>query len=280
MRIKKVYFGKKYYLLDNNGKKIAGPYEKICETKTIGVFEYVAMKKGYEEDKYLFLKDSPENIILKYNAKDALVLKYEEKYILRMKRKDERYYYYICDEYGKCLHEGITLKQYDSSAPKGNIAIEDKSQKYGVVDSKYNWIIKPEWDYIKEFGESGYEVWLDDKVGILNLEGDYILKLIHGNGIDCFGEDLFRVMENNNCYGIVDKNGKQIIPNFYSHIYLSKDKEYIELVLDTSKGQKYGVALKNGRVLIDCLYDEIIETHNKFFVVDNGKEYIKGAMNE
>ena len=133
------------------------------------------------------------------------------------------------------------------------MAVIKQGDKYGLIDSKGQVIVQPEWDYINGVNEGIYlvekdSVWgyidrqgkeiiepkywdadffyegyacvgnSDEKYGFINIKGDTIIDFIYDESFGSFSKGLADVTLNNSC-GYIDKGGKIIIPLIYETCY-------------------------------------------------------------
>ena len=70
-------------------------------------------------------------------------------------------------------------------------------------------------------------------------------------------------------YGLIDSNGKEIVPCIYDEIGSINEEGFVRV----RKNCKYGIVAPDGRETVPCIYDEMEEIDDKGFVVikTNGK---------
>lgn len=163
-----------------------------------------------------------------------------------------------------------------ASSFSGKYAAAADGKKWGYIDNKGNWIIKPQYDRAYSFN-SGYArvekddkiyyidsknqtlktpkadklydfnkygaalLKINDKVGIINTEGQFILKPTL-DAIKGFKGPYAR-FENNGKWGIVNSKGKIIIPGQYDGI-----GNYSKKGIWAKKGDTWGV-IKSGKFI-------------------------------
>lgn len=94
----------------------------------------------------------------------------------------------------------------------------------------------------------------NDKYGILNEQGEKITPPIFSS-ITNFEDGKADIRIDNNV-GIVDEGGNYVIPPLYSSLLLSRNWKYPDVYI-ASKDGKYGILDKNGKELVPFKYDAI-----------------------
>ncbi len=131
-------------------------------------------------------------------------------------------------------------------AQEGNAWIAQTAGKYGVINSKGEWLMRPEHEYLVQYS--------------------------HGKAVA--GKKVRRKIENYNeeyavdsviAYGVIDESGTWIIDAAYDFLQLSDDGS----VLYTDVNGKYGFLNPDGTVLLRAEYDYASLMHDGVAVIAN-----------
>ncbi len=223
---------------------------------------------------------------------DNIVYLDNESNELRLKTNDENLDYYIIGEYGKIYKSIVPIEKEIEETKFGNYKIYSDNDSFYYINttnntkSNYYVSINPLYYYngIKDVFD--FLVLKDEeKYYLLNINTDEILELDE-NIKDVFIENAYPFMvsnypnyiivENNeNKYGLIDKNGNTIIDFKYDYIRncINKD-EYLVLMDD-----KYGIINSKDEVILNNEYDsiyyignyKILNKDNKYGVSYNNK---------
>lgn len=145
----------------------------------------------------------------------------------------------------------MSEEKHSEQAKNWVFEIKEKSKLYDKAMSKQNlgWLEK------EIVARSGYGSFLE------MLETDWI-----DYGLGYWNEDLYKdiseTFEDNGLWGLKDKKGNIITPAAYDEIFAFTD----EGIAVTQKNGKYGYLRNDGKVLIECIYEEVYDAlfiHNK-----------------
>ena len=168
--------------------------------------------------------------------------------------------------------------------------------KWGVIDSRGNIIINPEYDEYIVIPDSSEAIFICT-VNVNYDEGTYETRVLNEKGEELFTDyDTVEAVENydssNNLwyesgilkvskdgqYGIIDTNGSQIVSPEYDSITALKG---VTNSLLTEKDGSYGIVDNVGSVIIDNEYAEILpisdQYENGYIVIDENDKY--GVIN-
>ncbi len=209
----------------------------------IQVDEYYTSEKSYRYAGYIVLLKTSEGYrygYLNYKGKEILKIEYNE--IERVKEiKDTDNIYLIGaknGQYGVTKNEETVIKnEYQSIHYDGTnqVMVLEKSKKYGVA----------------------------------NLEGKVIIPIQYDE-IDITGNYLYA--KNHQGVTVYNKNGTQA--NVNSNIaILNTSNENYKIRINNENGTKYGVIQKDGKQLIEEKYNYIEYLYDHYFIVsdENGK---------
>lgn len=183
--------------------------------------------------------------------------------------------------YGIYFFTGKTKKrtavEFDRIYTDGYGAImASKNNKMGIFNLEGEQITPFVYDndYIAQFSGIGYRVTKNKKRGVIDKLGNEIIPPIYDDVSISFNlsDDGFKV-KTDNTYGIINKDGKVIVPVKFAHIS-SIRKDYIVV---TPQG-KMGMYDKNGNNLVPAKYKNIKQTatYNSTIVV---LEDMNGSFN-
>ncbi|WET50454.1 SEL1-like repeat protein [Chryseobacterium indologenes] len=145
----------------------------------------------------------------------------------------------------------MSEEKHSVQAKNWAFEIKERSKLYDKAIAKQNlgWLEK------EIVARSGYGSFLE------MLETDWI-----DYGLGYWNEDLYKdiseTFEDNGLWGLKDKKGNIITPAVYDEIFAFTD----EGIAVTQKNDKYGYLRNDGKVLIECIYEEAYDAlfiHNK-----------------
>lgn len=167
---------------------------------------------------------------------------------------------------------------------EGSICRVRKNEKHGILDTKGNWIIEPKYDEILPFDEEEQAiVKIKDKTdfyyGIIDKQGKEILPCKYQE-LGRFYDGLAKV-KNDNKYNFIDRKGKYFFKEFFEDML-----NFYEGLAGFKKDDKWGFINPKGEIVIKAKYNEvhsfmngfarIITKNRKLIYIDrNGKEYKK-----
>lgn len=236
-----------------------------------------------EEGDMVVLNDKAENILTQYNNVDTIKIEGTasnlpyEKNILKYEKDNK---------FGLINLEGkeITKPEYESIqglANKESQLLIKKDGKYGVINTKGATIISNEYDNViadgfyteeKEYALSGYIISKKTqdgyRAGYINDKGKKILETEYADVsrvVEIPDESVYLLIVKNGQVGIM-KNGEIIVENKYQDIeYHASNNTFI-----LQRNSKYGLANKEGQIIIPVKYDNI----------DFRGEYIVAILND
>ena len=197
-------------------------------------------------------------------------------------------------------YERLSKNQYDLE-----VLFAKRNGKFGVIDYNENIIIPFKYDEISHQGSSLYMVRLGDNYGIINLKGEVMVPINYKYfKSEWGGGEYYRIqkdgiisiidrnnklilsakekydfsfeinsnhtmkVQNGDYYGVIDSNGKEIIPIQYQHIYTPQTG--ISIV---KKDNKYGLIDQEGKIIIPLKYEQIDTFQDYGYKVKIGDKY-------
>ena len=135
---------------------------------------------------------------------------------------------------------------------KAELNIFDQNGKKGAKNTEGKVIITPEYDDLT-LDEQLYKAVKNNKIGYFHLDGTVATKIEFDSSY-AFA-DGYAVVFIANKQGLLNKDGKLILPIKYDVIDVATDQKFISL----QTGGKLGFADLNGKVIVEPTYDQIPE---------------------
>ena len=213
---------------------------------------------------FLFNKDSKWGVI-DNNAKVIIDPTYDDAIIIPDSKKD----IFICT--------------YDSDYDKGTYKTKVLNSKGKEIFTEYDKVSALE-NYDENnnlwYEENVLCVEEDDKVGLINFDGDKILDINFDKIYTLKGTKNALITEKNEKKGVVDHLGLEVVGNKYDEIKSLGEDTKLYIVKDNNK---YGI---NG--ILDCKYQEIkplnndsiycVKENNKLKVIDKDEKVVFGLL--
>ena len=252
----------KYGVINIKGNKLIN-----IDYDTIEVDGYYAEEDGYKYSGYIISNKTEEGYRYGYidsNGKQLLKIEYNQ--ISRINEIDDKENIYLINakngQYGVIKNDNqIVNNEYQSISydEANNLLVVEKSKKYGVVDLNGNEIVPTKFDQIDITGiylyaknsqgtviynSNGTEANIDTNISILNTSNEkYKIRINNEKGTK---------------YGVIGKDGKQIIEEKYNYIeYL-----YENYFIVSSTNSKLGVIDDKGNVKIEIVNDSLQRVQN------------------
>ncbi len=160
---------------------------------------------------------------------------------------------------------------------KSSLALAIKNKKYGIVDKAGKVIIPFEYERLYSF-ENGLAAALkekDGKWGFINQKNEWVIKPQFNSGTS-FNSFDFAILSENYMHGCIDRTGKITIPLEYSIIYPPSNVTTPMVVV--KKNNKTGFMNPvTGKVIVPLKYDEVKDFKEGLAVVKLDKKY--GCIN-
>lgn len=269
MRLVKSKFINLYWVEDEHGKRASEIFKvrKIIRQGPlirVSIEDTLLFRRGPEE---LFI--APDRFI--WATRININVINETYYSVEIPGK----YIGTYDKNGICLGEDMYVFGYQEDVDMYSASYKNK---YGFIDKNNNWVIKPNFLSIKTWfvlSKVAIVEIEEDKCVIIDIKGNHI-----GESFACY--EVRRIITDVNqeksvfligkerCvidkyiearkWGIIDFNGKTVIPTIYDAI--EKTGDFYKLKLNG----KYGLASLEGKLILECIYPEIIELEDKFVI--------------
>ncbi len=161
---------------------------------------------------------------------------------------------------------------------EGIATVATKDNKWGFINKKGEYVIKPQFGFVNEFSEGLAAVLKNDKYGFINKKGKMVIKP-QFDSVGLFSEGLTEVLKNDK-YGFINKKGKMVIKPQFDSV-----GSFSEGLAEVEKDKKYGFINKKGKMVIKPQFDltvqfseglALVKKDNKWgFINKMGKMVIK-----
>lgn len=125
-----------------------------------------------------------------------------------------------------------------------------KKNLFGLKDKQGNIIVDPQYKKLIRLGDSAWIVQKKNKFGLIDNNGNCLVEPKYRHADRILGKYL--KIGNDNNFAIYNDKGEAIIPPEYSSIDILFGGMFL-----TKKNYKYGVSDKNGKVILDNIFDDI-----------------------
>lgn len=272
----------KYGIIDNEGKIVVEP--QYAEIDILGKDN----KSGF-----IVKDDSGKYGVRDYSNNQILEIKYDviEKvygnglYVVTENNKQK-----IVDKESKeVLTKGFdTIKQILAS--QENAVIYTKSEKYGVMNLSGEVLIEAQYDKLEETKLGTFVANKDGKYGIINISKEEKIPFEYDSIIYNDKADIYIAEDSNFNSNILNNNFEVKVSGIL--VELNDSKGYLKLRVDDNykyynfkfeekkeseifpnrtlfvnkKDGKYGLIDKNGKVIVDYIYDDAIEQNDYGYI--------------
>ena len=127
---------------------------------------------------------------------------------------------------------------------------EADNGKYGYVDEKGNWVIKPKFDDACDFEDGIARVELDEKYGLIKTDGTYLFEPKFDD-IEDFEDGIARV-ELDEKYGLIKTDGTYLVEPKFDDI-----EDFEDGIARVELDEKYGFIKTDGTYLFEPKFDDI-----------------------
>lgn len=165
------------------------------------------------------------------------------------KDSDGRQRYGFIDKSGKIVIEPF----YDQVLPFTNgLASVMRDEKFGYINRKGELEIPIQFAFASPFSDKGFAAVATsiDHIGVIDKKGTFIVNPKYEEVI--VDGDEFIVKEKNKC-GIIDKDGKEIIPMDFKVISKFKGQPFTMASID---GNSYGIIDRKGKFAVNPQFDQ------------------------
>jgi hypothetical protein len=187
-------------------------------------------------------------------AESARQIQYQK---IQEERKEERkkelakQQQIIADEADKQQQEQERLANIEKNKEQEELKLLQKEKENKLAKIKYiesTYLFSKEDEYVKEYIKKSGAYYVDYFIGITNLDIDRLK--FNERGV------ILVQKKNTDKYGYINKNGDEVIPCIYDHIYEDYQDKKNSRIIVTLKG-KYGILSLNNNVIIPCMYEYI-----------------------
>lgn len=215
--------------------------------------------KDYKDYKEIEpIKISKNN--LNKNFKNFLFLSLEKEKVI-FSQEDKSYCYNKKNNKLKILKYFITSNIDDKYVIK-------KDNKYGVIDKNFKIILNPIYDSITSSGIKNIVIGKSNKkTSLISLETKESLKT-YDEIYPIDSNKKLRIIENS-LHGYLDEDLEEIIPCSFISLFPFKNNLAIAY-----NGEKYGVINSEGKIIVPYLYDEIYLHENGNILVKGKEGYV------
>ena len=274
-----------YTVLNSKDEQLFVQYEEVTAIQVAGIIGNIPYEKSvlrYKQNGLYGLINLKGKVITKPLYEKIESVPYKEGELLVQKAGKQ----------GVINSKGVELvkPEYDSIIGDGYYNQKDYKEAGYIVGNKQENNIK--YGYLNKKGEIELPVEYDEISRITNVEDKsvYLITTKNGkkglvrNGKIIF-ENIYDQFEYNDTievikvkqgekYGIVDLNGKTILPVEYENI------EYKGIYISGLKGTKTIDFNKNGKTVTTNIYKKVISTENEKYFVTVGQNNLYGIINE
>ena len=144
-----------------------------------------------------------------------------------------------------------------------------KSSGYGLLDSKADVVVNPEYSFLSLNENNTYTAKKDEEVGVIDSTGKTIIPFEY-DGINVKGGNYH--VEKKSLNGVFNSDGSVLIPVEYDSISIKGDQ------YEVVKNEKNGILAAAGTVIIPAEYDKIsVLEDGRYDVIKDGKAGILAA---
>lgn len=172
--------------------------------------------------------------------------------------------YGFADETGKI----VIPMQYDKVWHfKNGLAKVERNKRYGLIDKSGKIIIPPQYNELNYFTDKLLRTRHNNQYELFDTQGNIISDKYDFIGNIDYG---FAKIKQKDKYGLMDKNGNEIIPCQYDDILtLTKEPDLIAV----KKDNQWGFVDKNNHTVIPFVYEQVWHFHNGLAKIRNNQQY-------
>lgn len=144
--------------------------------------------------------------------------------------------------------------------------------KYGYINDKGDFIIKPMYDFAYDFQDNGLAIVQEKSLfGIIDPSGKYVVKPRYGS-IEQFSEGR-AVVADNDVFKVIDEKGKELTTKPYSFIGRFKEGRATTSATEQQGKELYGYLDRGGKEIVPPKYESAGD-------YNNGKAVVKVKDNQ
>ncbi len=145
--------------------------------------------------------------------------------------------------------------------------------KYGFIKPDIIVLTTPIFDDIPSFGDDRALVYMNGKYGYANQHGEVVIPCIYGEAYPFISGTA--TVSKNKLSGVIDKNGKNIIPLKFDELGL---KGFQDNIMPFEQNDKWGVIDSNGKILVKAKYESAQLGHYKYGLIPVEKNGLIGMI--
>lgn len=252
-------FSKRHWLEDYEGTRLT-PKFQLKYHETVGPITRLTTNKG----SYVYTQNGPKYLYsYKHDGFWSNIRQINDNvYALYYKSQNKNSGWYLYDSH---LCELDSRNYLGVSGGTGEEIRVEVEQGWGILNENMEWLVEPNYEGIERFNTFGYcsAENADETMDILDTSGNVILKNIKCYKLIFLTPTYIQIFDGSQT-GVINIQGEEVIPKVYASIELIGNFFKVRL-------QKWGLLDISGKVVFDSVYDEIIETPDKFVVRDFAK---------
>lgn len=245
--------GSQFYLIDKENKRVGKVYDYLYGPYNNHLF--IAKKS----QQYFLIESTGKELTEDYDREPEFAGLYYKNYFVVSKNKkfglieaDPKFVTPITHE----VKQLIPMEYDDLKAEVRDGQMIAQKNKYGVINLRNKVIIPFAYDKIGFSNAEGsfskeYNIWLNGKQGIISRENIMIVKPEYDNIFQ--QEEGFRKAQKGDFYGLLDVQGKVVIPFEYRGLYKFDAKPRLRV----SKDGLWGIIGLDNRLIIPMKYYKI-----------------------
>jgi len=257
MKVVNGFFSGKKWVVNSKGKRVT--YKSIDYLSLYKSNLVYTVKKDWGNVIWVFRKDTEDLIYHGIATRcDYLFGKYFALSIYKDKKT------LIVDE-----NYNIRYVPYISNFDAGQgLAIICDNETYSYIKDDFSLAINEKYLHALPFNTYGFAIveTLDKVRQVIDIHGNVVIDKAYDVTGVFLNERFILTYKESEGHGIIDINGKRIFSNFYSNISILNENYFL-----IEKNGKQGIADLTGKILLEPIYDEIMETQDKYVVRDFSK---------
>ena len=146
---------------------------------------------------------------------------------------------------------------------------------WGYIDTAGIIVTAPIYDFAKDFVNEVGIVECEGKWGMVNLEGDVLIKCNYDgiNFLENTDNEILQIFINRQKYGLIDTLGQVTVSLMYDELGAFSNGR-----LSVKKGDRWGYVNKNGFEIIPCVYSKVRNFNEGYSAVKKGSKW--GMINK
>ena len=251
-------FSNKSWLVSEKGEQLTPKFKPISDYRLDGFVLYTT-SVGH----FLCHSQMQDIIYSDANPRADVSIQKVDEHMYKLVHYTYAWKVILFTQYGKVITDEYTCVRH----MKNDLCAAEKKGRYGFIDGDANVIIPFKYKEVEDFNEYGYSIvtYDDGKMTVIDKKGNELFDPIDAFRMSFLSASLLKVSMKRAGTGVMNLEGKEIIPYVYSELWHRCG--YIIVKYQT----KYGLYTSDGQIEFECMYPEIIETPDKFVVMDFAK---------